>query len=65
VPQPSFGGDAADFTEQGVTLPGVTRTFTLRSQCSPEIAEPRVCGGLYFRPAANTGLVHGRQVASR
>jgi len=60
-----FGGDAADFTHESVTLPGVTRSFTSFSQCAAEIAESRVCVGYHFRHAVNTGLVQGRQVGEQ
>lgn len=65
VLQQCFGGDAAAFTHQSATLPGVTRSFTSFSQCAAEIAESRVCVGYHFRHAVNTGLVQGRQVGEQ
>ena len=65
VLQQCFGGDAAAFTHQSVTLPGVTRSFTSFSQCAAEIAESRVCVGYHFRHAVNTGLAQGRQVGEQ
>lgn len=63
--QQCFGGDAATFTHQSVTLPGPTRSFTSFSKCAAEIAESRVCVGYHFRRAVNTGLVQGRQVGEQ
>ena len=65
VLQQCFGGDAAEFTHQSVTLPGVTRSFTSFSQCAAEVAESRVCVGYHFRHAVNTGLLQGRQVGGQ
>jgi len=65
VLQQCFGGDAADFTHQSVTLRGVTRSFTSFSQCAAEVAESRVCVGYHFRHAVNTGLQQGRQVGEQ
>ena len=65
VMQQCFGGDAAAFTHQSVTLPGVTRSFASFSQCAAEIAESRVCVGYHFRHAVNSGLTQGRQVGEQ
>ena len=60
----AFGGDAAAFTHQSVTLPGVTRSFTSFSQAAEEIGLSRICVGYHFRLAVNSGLAQGRAVAS-
>jgi hypothetical protein len=60
----AFGGDAAAFTHQSVTLPGVTRSFTSFSQAAEEIGLSRICVGYHFRLAVNAGLAQGRAVAA-
>lgn len=60
----AFGGDAATFTHQSVTLPGVTRSFTSFSQAAEEIGLSRICVGYHFRLAVNAGLAQGRAVAT-
>ncbi|MEO6744467.1 MAG: hypothetical protein ABIS28_11355, partial [Caldimonas sp.] len=60
-----FGGDAAAFTHQSVTLPGPTRSFTSFSQAQDEIGFSRICVGYHFRLAVNTGIAQGRAVAAQ
>ena len=60
-----FGGDAATFTHQSVTLPGPTRSFTSFSQAQDEIGLSRICVGYHFRLAVNAGIAQGRAVAAQ
>jgi PAP2 superfamily len=59
-----LGGDAATFTHQSTTLPGVTRSFTSLSQAAREIADSRIYVGYHFRLATTAGLTQGRAVGA-
>jgi PAP2 superfamily len=61
----AFGGDAASFTHQSVTLPGVTRSFSSFSQAQDEIGLSRICVGYHFRLATQAGIAQGRAVAAQ
>ena len=61
----AFGGDAASFTHQSVSLPGPTRSFTSFSQAQDEIALSRICVGYHFRLATRAGVAQGRAVAAQ
>ena len=60
-----FGGDAASFTHQSVSLPGPTRSFTSFSQAQDEIGLSRICVGYHFRHAVQAGIAQGRAVATQ
>ena len=60
-----FGGDAASFSHQSVTLPGPTRRYSSFSQMGNEIAASRVYVGYHFRLATTEGLAQGRKVAAQ
>ena len=61
----AFGGDAASFTHQSVSLPGPTRSFTSFSKAQDEIGLSRICVGYHFRLAVTAGIAQGRAVAAQ